>query len=306
MGLSRLLQNLFPLWVLLGAALGYIFPAYFSAGARRIPLALGVVMLGMGITISREEWKKLCYTWKLVGIGIALQYLLMPLLAFLLCSLFRFPTELNLGMILVGSAPGGTASNVITYLARADLPLSIVMTTVSTLLSPILTPFWITILAGQWVPIDPIPLFLSVVEIILIPIILGIGIRSIFTPPPWINDQLLPLLSMAIIAWIVAVIVALNHTQIANLSLLYAAVLLHHGGGLLLGYLMSRTLRVPINPSRTIAIEVGIQNSGLAVALATQHFQPLAALPGALFSLFQNLVGPLVAIYFRNHPPQDR
>lgn len=299
---SQLLQHLFPLWILASAWLGYTFPKAFASGQERIPLALGVVMLGMGVTISIQEWTGLRYATRWLGVGLLAQYLVMPILALILSLTFHLPQDLIVGMILVGAAPGGTASNVITFLARADLPLSLAMTTISTLVSPILTPFWVTILAGHWIPIDPIPLFRSVVEIILFPVLLGTGIRWFFTPPRWVNEHLLPLLSMGVIAWIVGVIIALNRDKLSGTPLLYIAVLFHHSTGLALGYAFARFFRAPKKQARTIAIEVGIQNSGLSVALATRHFNPIAALPGALFSVIQNLVGPLVALYFRHRP----
>jgi BASS family bile acid:Na+ symporter len=302
---SRFLQNLFPLWVLIGGALGYLFPQELKPLGNKIPLMLGVVMLGMGVTIPFEQWRGLTRSTRALVVGISLQYLVMPLLAFLLSLIFRLSPELSLGMILVGAAPGGTASNVITYLARADLPLSIAMTTATTLLSPIFTPLWVYILAGHWIPVNPIPLFFSVLEIVLIPVLLGVAIRSLFPPPGWVNEHLLPLLSMGVIAFIVAVIVAINRLELSTLLTLLLPVLFHHILGLTLGYTLPRLGKVSPLKARTIAFEIGIQNSGLSVALATKHFQPVSALPGALFSVIQNLVGPLLALYFRAHPPSQ-
>ncbi|MCH8042073.1 MAG: bile acid:sodium symporter family protein, partial [Nitrospinae bacterium] len=180
-----------------------------------------------------------------------------------------------------------------------DVALSVGMTTLSTLLSPLVTPLWIWILASTWLEIDPLLLFWTVTKIVLIPVILGATIRRFWQPGTWLFEGVLPVFSIAVIAWIVGVIVALNHDQLASAALVFFAVVMHNAMGLFTGYFGTRHAHVNETQRRTISIEVGMQNSGLAVALALAHFGPLAAVPGAIFSVWHNVTGPLLASIWR-------
>lgn len=296
----RLAQDGFIIWVLLGAAWGFSYPEYASSGKAWIPEMLALVMLGMGLTLTREDLLALKSTGRPLMLGVGLQFLVMPVGAWLLAFILGLPNEIALGVILVGSAPGGTASNVVTFLARGDVGLSVTMTTCSTLLSPVLTPLWIWLLASSWIPVDPLSLFLTVTRIVLLPVLAGIVIRMIWKPATWLLDGLLPLLSMGVIAWIVGVITGLNRhvlTQ-AGMETMTAVVALNLVG-LLLGYLGALYAKQGRRRARTVAIEVGMQNSGLAVAMAVAHFGPQAALAGALFSIWHNITGPLLASLWR-------
>jgi BASS family bile acid:Na+ symporter len=293
----------FVLWVLLGAAWGWLAPESAAAGRAWIPPALGVVMLGMGLTLKPADVLALRRAGRPVLLGLVLQYLVMPLSAVLLARLLGLPRELAVGLVLVGAAPGGTASNVVTYLARGDVALSVAMTTASTLVSPLLTPLWAGVLASAWVPVDPLPLVKTVAQVVLLPVLAGVLIRRWWTPGAWLLEGALPLASMGAIAWIVGVIVGLNHDRLGVAPTVLVAVAGLNGLGLLLGYLGARRAGLPVTARRTVAIEVGMQNSGLAVALAVAHFGPLAAVPGALFSIWHNLTGPLLAGLWRRRPP---
>jgi len=206
----------------------------------------------------------------------------------------------------VGACPGGTASNVVVFLARGDVALSVAMTTASTLLSPVMTPLWVWLLGSAWVSIHPVPLFWTVIQIVLIPVILGTVIRRFWTPDRWILEGVLPIFSIAVIAWIVGVIVALEHTRIGSAGVVLIAVIAHNAVGLILGYLSGRQANLSVSRRRTVSIEVGMQNSGLAVALAVAHFGPLAAVPGAVFSVWHNVTGPLLAAIWRRRQPGDQ
>jgi len=208
---------------------------------------------------------------------------------------------LALGLILVGCAPGGTASNVVAWLARGDVALSVAMTSASTLLAPLVMPLWIWLLASTWLAIDPVSMFISVLQIVLLPVISGILIRRYWQPPALLLEGVFPLIAMLTIAWIVGVVVGLNvaNLQTVALSLVAAVILLNLIGLLLGGGLMRRLGYSPVQ-SRTVAIEVGMQNSGLAVALAVVHFSPEAALAGAMFSLWHNISGSILAMYWRS------
>jgi BASS family bile acid:Na+ symporter len=295
----RWAQDGFVLWVMLGAAWGYAAPEAAGAGRDWIPEALAVVMLGMGLTLRPEDLRGLRRAGKGVAVGVGLQYLVMPLSALLMAEILGLAPELAVGLVLVGAAPGGTASNVVAYLARGDVALSVAMTTASTLLSPLLTPLWAGVLASAWLPVDPLPLMVTVAEVVLLPVAVGIAVRRFWTPGPWFLQGVLPLVSMGAIAWIVGVITGLNHDRLAVAPTVLVAVVGLNGLGLGLGYWGARRMGLPLAARRTVSLEVGMQNSGLAVALAVAHFGPLAAVPGALFSIWHNLSGPALASVWR-------
>ena len=297
-----LIQDGFVLWVLVGAAWGWIAPDMAASGKTWIPEALAAVMLGMGLTLTHQDVRNLRLSSRMLIIGVALQYLVMPLGAWVIAMGLGLPKLLAVGVILVGACPGGTASNVVTYLARGDVALSIGLTTVSTLLSPILTPLWIWMLASTWLSIDPLPLLWTVSKIVLFPMVLGMITRRLWQPSPWVLEGGLPIFSMVIIAWIVGVIVGLNHDQLSVTAMVVIAVVTHNALGLGCGYWGSGLTNGANQQRRTVALEVGMQNSGLAVALAVAHFGPMAAVPGAIFSIWHNVTGPLLAsIWRRQH-----
>ena len=295
-----LLQAGFIFWVLIGAGWGYVWSAQASSGAGWISEALMLIMLGMGLTLKSGDVASLRHAGRPLLLGLVLQYLIMPLAAWTLAYGLDLPPMLALGIILVGACPGGTASNVVTWLARGDVPLSIAMTTASTLLAPLLTPLWVWLLASTWLDVDPAALLGSVVKIVLLPVLLGILIRRYWQPTDWVLEGVLPLAAMLVIAWIVGVIVGLNVDRMTEIALAsVAAVVLLNAVGLLLGRGLSHLAGTSKQRSRTVAIEVGMQNSGLAVALAMVHFSPEAAVAGAMFSLWHNLSGAALAAYWR-------
>ncbi len=301
--LLALLSRPLALWVALGAVWGLAFPDTASAGKPWIPWLLAAVMLAMGLGIEERQWRGLKDAGRPVVVGFCLQFLVMPLAAWLLTLALDLPPEIALGVILVGACPGGTASNVVTWLARGDVALSVAMTTASTLAAPIMTPLWVWLLAGSRLPVDAGALMLSVAKIVLLPVLAGALIRRMVRIPSWLSDHLLPLVAVLVIAWIVGVIAGLNHGQLLALApWTAAAVVMLNLAGLGAGYFGARRAGLDVTRSRTVAIEVGMQNSGLAVALAVAHFSPEAALAGALFSLWHNLSGPMLAAFWRRRP----
>ncbi len=295
----RLVQDGFLVWVVCGAAWGWFMPGPAASGKAWIPEALAAVMLGMGLTLTHRDLLALRQGGRTLLLGVTLQYVVMPLGAWGIAMALGLPKLLALGVILVGTCPGGTASNVVAYLARGDVALSVGMTTVSTVLSPLLTPLWIWMLASTWLVIDPLPLLWTVTKIVLLPVVAGVLLRRVWQPSPWFFEGVLPVVSMVIIAWIVGVIIGLNHDQHYVAVPVVLAVIVHNAVGLMLGYWGARLHKVPLRQCRTVALEVGMQNSGLAVALAIAHFGPVAAVPGAVFSLWHNVTGPLLASVWR-------
>lgn len=225
-----------------------------------------------------------------------------------ICKLFSLPAELALGVILVGCCLGGTASNVICYLAKGDVPLSVAMTGISTLLAPILTPALVWILAGESVEVDIAGMFLSIVQVVIVPIVLGVAANHYFRQTTQRIVPLLPMISTLSIAFIIGIIVAHNSASILSCSLIVGiAVILHNVFGLTLGYALATLSGSEPSKRSAISIEVGMQNSGLATSLAATHFAmfPLAAVPGAMFSVWHNFSGSIAAQIFRKQSDKE-
>lgn len=298
--LSRFVGNTFAVWVVLFAILAFYAPTGFTWIAPYIVPLLGIIMFGMGLTISKKDFAEVFKRPGTVLLGVAVQFVIMPCLAWLLATLLKLPAEVAVGVILVGCCPGGTASNVMTYLARGDTALSVAITSVTTLLAPLVTPALIYVFASQWIDIDAAAMFWSIVKIVIIPIGLGFVVQSLLGERVKAGVQVLPLVSVVAIVAIVAAVVALNQKNIATSGLqIFLVVILHNGLGLLLGYLIAKAFKLSIPQRKAMSIEVGMQNSGLGVALATAHFNPLAAVPSALFSVWHNISGPIVATIYR-------
>lgn len=298
--LSRFVGNTFALWILLFAVLAFYQPAWFLPLVKWIVPLLGLIMFGMGLTLKTEDFREVARRPLRVLIGVLAQFLIMPGLAWLLCQVLRLPPEVAVGVILVGCCPGGTASNVMTWFARGDLALSVAITAVTTLLAPLVTPALIWLLASAWLPVQFGALFMSILQVVLLPIALGLIAQRLLGVRVRHLVEVLPLVSVVSIVVIVAAVVAASQAKIAESGLLImAVVVLHNGLGLALGYLAGKVFGLPLAQRKTLAIEVGMQNSGLGAALASAHFSPLAAVPSALFSVWHNLSGSLLAALFR-------
>lgn len=297
---ARVAVTVFPLLVLAGAVAGFLLPGPAVSVLPYVNTLLAIIMFGMGLTLTVPDFALVARRPLPVLIGVVAQYVIMPLVGLGVSVLLQLPPELAAGVILVGCAPGGTASNVITYLSKADTALSVTMTSISTLLAPLLTPLLTLLLAGQYMPVDGAAMALSIVKIVLAPVLLGLLVRLLLSR---LVDRLLPVLpwiSVAAIAVVVFAVVGNSAGLIASAGLLVlVAVILHNGLGYLLGYGVARACKQPVRSARTVSIEVGMQNSGLAAGLAAQYFSPAAALPGAVFSIWHNLSGALLAAIYR-------
>lgn len=303
---GRLAGTWFPLVVLVAAAFAIIFPPVFLPLGAWINPLLGIIMLGMGLTLQPVDFTVIAKKPKAFVIGFVAQYVIMPLTAIALATLFQLPPALLVGVVLVGSAPGGTSSNVMVYLAKGDTALSVAMTTASTLLAPVLTPLLVLWLAGSYLPVDAWGLFQSIIFIVLLPVIAGLVLRMLLPKIvkailPW-----MPLVSVIGITLVVLAVVAGSAATILSVGLLVAlVVILHNGIGYGLGFLAAKSVGLDTSAQRAVAIEVGMQNSGLAAGLAKTHFTPEAALPGAIFSVWHNVSGALLASYWSRRPPKD-
>ena len=304
---TQFIQKTFALWVVLFAGIALIVPEAFVWLKAYIIWMLGIIMFGMGMTMTVDDFKGVLHSPKAVVIGVVAQFMVMPGLAYLLCQLFQLPPAIAIGVILVGCCPGGTASNVITYMAKGNTALSVACTSVSTILAPILTPAVFYLLASQWIEINAMSMLGSILQVVLFPIILGLIVRSVLKQKVETYIQVMPLISVLAIVAIVAAIIAGSKTQILESGLLILAVVaLHNGLGYLLGFGASRLFKLPYADSKAIAIEVGMQNSGLGVALAAVHFaaSPITAVPSAIFSLWHNISGPALATYWASKANQ--
>lgn len=298
--LSRFVGNTFAIWVLLFAVIAFFAPAQFTWLGKYIVPLLGVIMFGMGLTLSKEDFREVVRRPRDVAIGVAGQFIIMPGLAWLLTQVLNLPPEVAVGVILVGCCPGGTASNVMTFLARGDVALSVAVTSVTTLVAPIVTPALIYLLASQWIEVSAAAMFWSIVQVVVLPIALGVAAQYLLGKRVQHGVAVLPLISVVAIVAIVAAVVAGNQARIASSGLMiFAVVVLHNGLGLLIGYGLAKAFGMSVAKRKAISIEVGMQNSGLGVALATAHFSPLAAVPSAIFSVWHNISGPLAATLFR-------
>lgn len=295
--------------VVLVTILALFFPSSFTwIGTSAITPMLGVVMFGMGLTLRPSDFRPVLQHPKDILVGELAQFLIMPSLAWLICQLLSLPAELALGVILVGCCPGGTASNVICYLAKGDVPLSVAMTGISTLLAPILTPALVWMLAGKSVEVDIAGMFLSIVQVVIVPIVLGVAANHYFRQTTQRIVPLLPMISTLSIAFIIGIIVAHNSASILSCSLIVGiAVILHNVFGLTLGYALATLSGSEPSKRSAISIEVGMQNSGLATSLAATHFAmfPLAAVPGAMFSVWHNFSGSIAAQIFRKQSNKE-
>ena len=297
--LTQFVSKTFALWVLLFAFLAFVSPEAFLEIRGYIPYLLGIVMFGMGITLTFNDFSEVVKHPKSVIVGVVGQFVIMPAIAFALAKLFVLPTDLAIGVILVGACPGGTSSNVMTYLAKGNTALSVACTTISTLLAPLLTPIIFYVLASQWIDIDASAMFASVLKMVLFPIFLGLVIRALLKKQMAQISQTMPLVSVIAIVLILAAVVAGSKDKIIDSGLLiFGVVVLHNCLGYLVGFIAAKALRLNNYDSKAIAIEVGMQNSGLGAALATAHFNPIAAVPSAVFSFWHNVSGPILANYF--------
>jgi Predicted Na+-dependent transporter len=303
----KVVTRLFPLWAVLVSVLAYTRPAVFLPAAPWISQLLMLVMFGMGVTLSVGDFRRVLLRPAPVLAGTFLHYLVMPLAAWLLAKAFRMPPDLAAGMVLVGSVASGTASNVIIYLAKGDVALSVTLSSVSALVGVVATPLLTSLYVDTSIKPDTLGMLKSIVELVALPIGLGLIIHHTLGALVKRIEPVLPVFSMLCVLVLIGIVVAGSQGSIASVGLVtFAAVILHNAIGLAGGYWGGKLFRFDESTCRTLAIEVGMQNSGLAATLGKLYFSPLAALPGALFSVWHNLSGSLLAGYWSGKPaPKD-
>jgi len=290
------LTKLFPILAIIIATTGALRPDSFVAAQFMIIPLLASIMFMMGLTLTRDDAQRIARDPRPVAVGVTLQFLLMPILALTLAKLLQLSTPLTVGMVLVGSCAGGTASNVICFLARGDVALSVSMTFVSTLIGVVATPLLSQFYLAEQVAVDELAMIKSLLQIVFVPVLSGFCFRAVLPRLSAALQSALPLFSVICILLIIGIVVALNAPQLRGIGpLIVLAVILHNALGIAGGFTLSRLFGFDLKQSQTIAIEVGMQNSGLAAALSLQFFSATAALPAALFSIWHNISGALLA-----------
>lgn len=293
------LHAFFPWLAVLGCVIAYTWPQLFTPMRSWIVYLLGAVMFFMGCTLEIENFKRAISRTQILLLALALQFSIMPFVAWQLANLANLSVALTTGMLLVGCAPGGTASNVMCYLSKGDVALSIILTTLSTILAVIFTPLLTYIYLNEVIEVPIVKMAISIFYIIILPISAGLLLNRYLAFLSHPIKQYGADCSIVIICLIIAIIVALNHDQIQSLTgVLFVIVILHSLIGFILGYLCTYYFTRNVTTSRTIAIEVGMQNSGLSAALAVKFYVSVVALPAAIFSITQNIIGSLLASYW--------
>lgn len=297
---ARIAVTVFPVLILAAFAVSLVAPARLSPLSAWTSIALGIIMFGMGLTLTPPDFALVARRPLPVLVGVVAQFVIMPTLAWILAKVFGLDPALAAGVILVGCAPGGTSSNVISYLAKGDVALSVTMTSISTLLAPLMTPLLTSWLAGQYMPVDAGAMTMSIVKMVLVPVVGGLVVRILFARAVERVLPAMPWVSVLGICYVVLAVVSKSAEKILSAGLLILLVVACHNVlGYLLGYGAGRMLGRDARVCRTISIEVGMQNSGLAATLAVAYFSPAAALPGAVFSTWHNLSGAVLAAIYR-------
>lgn len=299
----RLITRLFPLWAVLLALAGILAPPLFKPVLPHVTLLLGIVMFGVGVTLTPADFRRIARQPAPVAAGIGLHYLIMPLAAWVIAKAFAMPPELAVGMVLVGSVASGTSSTVMVYLAGGDVALSVTISAASTHAGVVATPLLVRLYADAGITVPVLGMLESISRIVLVPVALGVAVNSLAQNQVRRIEPILPLISMVAIILIIAAVVSATAGSIATIGpMVLAAVILHNAIGLAGGYFGGKLLGFDESICRTLALETGMQNSGLAATLGKLYFSPMAALPGAIFSVWHNLSGSLLAGHWHGRP----
>lgn len=288
-------------------AISLLRPTTFLFAAPQINNLLGVIMFSMGITLKPEDFKLILTRPKDVILGCLSQFTIMPILAFIVSRLLNLPPDLSVGLILVGCCPGGTSSNVMAYIAKGDVALSVTLTSVATLMAPFLTPALTLFLGGTMISVSMSSMFVSILKVVLLPIVLGLLFNRFL--PKLVDEftKIVPLISITCLCCIVGPIVGKNVNQLLTSGwLILIAVIIHNSVGYLMGYFIASKIGLEEAKKRTMSIEVGLQNAGLATSLSMSHFTPLTAVPGAVASVYHSISGALLANYWSNKSKKEK
>ena len=309
-GIFKFIEKYFFIIVLLAVAVSLIYPDSFGwvmgtyGGINMLNLLLSIILFTMGTTLKADDFVRVFRNPKEISVGLLAQYIIMPVIAFSLAKAFSLNDALTVGIILVGTVPGGTASDVITFLSNGDVALSVSLTAVSTVISPVLTPIITLLLIGNQIHFNPVDMFISILEIVIIPIILGLALNYKF--PEFCRElkDYLPAVSSIVICLIVAGVIGANKQAILTSSaVIMLVIILQYFIAMFLGFCVGYLAGMEKKQIVTVAIELSFQNSGLSTGLAKNHFPNLsqATVPGALYSVWQNFAGSILAYVFRRY-----
>ena len=299
--IGKIVSKNLTILVILVAVYCFFIPSTFQWVTPNMGRILSIMMFGVGMTIKRDQFKLVLERPRDVFIGAFCQFIIMPLVAFIISKIFNLSPELSLGLILVGTCPGGVSSNIMSFLAKGDVALSVSLTTMSTILAPILTPVITLILAKSYIEISIISMFISIIKTIIIPILLATLCSKLFPKINEFMNKLLPLLSSILLMMLVSGSISGSVESIKTSGIImFLAVIIHHGIGFLLGYIIAGRCKMNENKKRVISLEVGMQNSGLATTLAFDHFTPVVSVAAALSGPLQTIFSAILANYWAN------
>ncbi|MDT9536911.1 bile acid:sodium symporter family protein [Streptococcus mutans] len=300
---SKKLSKWFTLVVVIWAVFNYFLPTTSSWVIPNTSYLLGIILFGMGLTLTTEDFVRISKRPVPVALGTIAHYVIMPSLAWLLCLIFHLKGATAAGVILVGSCPSGTSSSVMAFLSGGDVALDVSIEILSTLLAPVMLPLLLSVLAGQYIAVPALSLFLSTLRIVVVPIILGVLIHTFFGKKIAAVIKLMPLISQVAILLIIGAVVSANHANIftAATALVIPVVMLHNLCGYSLGYAFAKLLHLEEPQQKAITFEVGMQDSSLGATLAMKYFVPQAAIPSTIFSIWHNISGSILSSWWKNH-----
>lgn len=306
--LGKWIGRWFTVLVVIWAIFNYLLPQTSKWVIPNTSYLLGIILFGMGLTLRGEDFVRIVKRPLPVILGTIAHYVIMPLVAVALCKIFHLTGATAVGVILVGSCPSGTSSSVMAYLAGGDVALDVSIETLSTLLAPLALPGLLMLYAGQYVTIPTQSLFMSTIRIVLIPIILGVIIHTLFGKRIDNLTRALPLISQTAILLIIGAVISANHSELftATTALVIPVVILHNLSGYGLGFLFSKLIRLKDPQRKAITFEVGMQDSSLGATLAMLYFSPAAAIPSTIFSVWHNISGSVLSTYWRGHTEKNR
>ncbi len=296
----------FAVWVVVFGVVAYVWPGSFVALKDYMDWFFALTMFGIGAVLQLEDFKRIITKPIIVLIGSAAQFSIMPLGAFVLAKIFRLPPEIAVGLILTGSAPGAMASNVMSFIAKADTAYSVSLTTVSTLLCPLLTPGLTFLLARSRLEVPFIEMMMSVIKMVIVPLFIGFGVRHYLREKIEKMLPVFPAISVTFIIFICSLVIALNKSYLAQVTgIILAAGIILNMYGMLAGYGVGSAFRMETTRKRTLAIEIGMQNAGLGTVLALKHFGEKAAMPAAIFVFICIITASLMAALWQRTPPEE-
>ena len=300
---SKKLSKWFTLVVVIWAVFNYFLPTTSRWVIPNTSYLLGIILFGMGLTLTTEVFVRISKRPVPVALGTVAHYVIMPSLAWLLCLIFHLKGATAAGVILVGSCPSGTSSSVMAFLSGGDVALDVSIEILSTLLAPVMLPLLLSVLAGQYIAVPALSLFLSTLRIVVVPIILGVLIHTFFGKKIAAVIKLMPLISQVAILLIIGAVVSANHANIftAATALVIPVVMLHNLCGYSLGYAFAKLLHLEEPQQKAITFEVGMQDSSLGATLAMKYFVPQAAIPSTIFSIWHNISGSILSSWWKNH-----